>query len=144
MKVVNFIMKKKPKILIFEDDLFIEDIYFKKLVQVGFEVKSFKNYLNVVKLVVKEEPDILLFDLLVPEEVDGFEAIRLLKKDERTKEIPIIIVSNVDSKEQVRLGLGLGAVNYLVKALHGPTELVAFFTKHLIEIGKFAREDFNF
>ena len=137
-------MKKKPKILIFEDDLFIEDIYFKKLVQVGFEVKSFKNYLNVVKLVAKEEPDILLIDLLVPGEVDGFNAIRLLKKDERTKEIPIIIVSNIDNKEQVRLGLGLGAVNYLVKALHGPNELVAFFTKHLIEIGKFTKEDFNF
>ena len=144
MKVVNFIMKKKPKILIFEDDFFIEDIYFKKLVQVGFEVKSFKNYLNVVKLVAEEEPDILLIDLLVPGEVDGFNAIRLLKKDERTKEIPIIIVSNIDSKEQVRLGLDLGAVNYLIKALHSPTELVAFFTKHLIEIGKFTKEDFNF
>ncbi len=137
-------MKKKPKILIFEDDLFIEDIYFKKLAQVGFEVKSFGSYLDVIKLVIKEKPDILLIDLLVPGEVDGFEAIKLLKENERTKEVPIIIVSNVDNKEQVKLGLGLGAVNYLVKALHTPTELAAFFIKHLIETGKFTKEDFNF
>lgn len=137
-------MKAKPKILMFEDDSFIKDIYFKKFLQVGFEVKSFENYPDVVKLVIEEEPDILLVDILVPGEVDGFEAIKLLKRDLRTREIPIIIVSNIDNMEHVKRGLSLGAVNYLVKALHDPTELAAFFIKHLIEDGRFAKEDFNF
>ena len=137
-------MKAKPKILMFEDDPFIKDIYFQKLIQVGFEVRSFDHYPDVVKTVTEEKPDILLIDLLVPGEVDGFEAIRLLKKSKRTKDIPIVIVSNVDNKDQIRKGLELGAVNYLVKALHNPTELAAFFIKHLVEAGKFNKEDFNF
>lgn len=137
-------MNAKPKILMFDDDLFVKDIYFEKLSQVGFEVKAFENYPNVVNLVAQEEPDILLVDILVPGEIDGFEAIRLLKEDKRTKEVPIIIVTNIDNKEHVERGLNLGADNYLVKALHTPTELVSFFTKHLIETGKFTREDFNF
>ena len=137
-------MKRKPKILMFEDDPFIKDIYFKKLDQVGFEVKSFDNYPDVINLVYKEKPDILLVDLLVPGDVDGFTAIKLLKGDNRTKEIPIIIVSNIDNKEYIKMGLGLGADNYLIKALHNPSELASFFIKHLVETGKFTKEDFNF
>lgn len=137
-------MKRRPKILMFEDDPFIKDIYFKKLAQVGFEIKSFEGYSRVIKLVSEEKPDILLIDLLVPGGIDGFEAIRLLKKDEGTREVPIIIVSNVDNEEQVKRGLTLGAVNYLVKALYDPAELVEFFIDYLIKTGKFTKEDFNF
>jgi len=136
-------MKKKPKILMFEDDPFIKDIYFKKLAQVGFEVKSFEDYSNISNLVNSEKPDILLIDLLVPGDVDGFEAIRLLKTDKRTKEVPIIIVSNIDNEDQVKRGLSLGAVDYLVKALYDPRELAEFFINHLVETGKFKKEDFN-
>ena len=127
----------------FEDDDYIEDIYFQKLTQFGFEVKSYKNYPDVVKLVVEEEPDILLIDILVPGEIDGFEAIKLLKKDLRTSEIPVVIVSNIDNQECINRGLNLGAVNYLVKALYTPNELATYFMKHLIEVGSFTKEDFK-
>lgn len=138
-------MSKKPKILMFENDTYLGNLYFKKFSLVGFEVKLFKDFSNVVEKVAKEEPDILFVDIKIPEEDEtaGLRAIEALKQDERTKDVPVVIVSNVDDKERMTKGEELGAVMHLVKVRYTPAELVRIFIKQIIASGKFSKEDFS-
>jgi len=121
----------KTKVLIFEDQEFTEDIYFKKFNELGFDVKGFENYSNVVEVVVKEKPDIIYCDILMPSEIDGFGAIGLLKADERTKHIPIVVVTNLSEDQDKKRALNLGAVDFIVKPFKTPTEVVKIFMAHL-------------
>lgn len=133
---------QKPKILIFLNSPLIKDLYTEEFLKAGFEVKTFFNYLNVANLVVKEKPDILFCDIIMSG-MDGYQAIELLKKDNRTKNIPIIIVSNLFQKEDIEKGLSLGAADYYCSAHHTPIEIAGIFKNHLIKTGKFDKEDFK-
>ncbi len=133
---------RKPKILIFEQDPFLQDLYSNRFPKAGFEFKGFITYDDVVEIVAKERPDILYCELIMAP-IDGFEAIGLLKKDERTKNIPIIIMTNLDLKEDIEMGFKLGAVKYLILAHHTPTEVIEIFKNYLIETGKFSKEYFG-
>ena len=122
----------KPKILIFEDDSFLANIYGVKFREGGFEVKRYDNYDNpfVVDVVVKEKPDIIYCDIIMPG-INGWEAIKLLKKDRRTRNIPIIIVDNMCGNKEIQKGLNTGASDFLCKTGHTPTQVVDFFRNYL-------------
>lgn len=60
-------------------------------------------------------PDVIILDILLPGE-SGFNALRQLKADPRTRHIPVVILSNLGQEQEIRTGLTLGAVDYLVKA----------------------------
>ncbi|MCP5149600.1 MAG: two-component system response regulator [Ectothiorhodospiraceae bacterium] len=62
-------------------------------------------------------PDIILLDLMMPE-MDGYEVKRALAADPRTRDIPVIFVTAMDSADDERLGLYLGAVDYITKPVH--------------------------
>lgn len=134
----------KPKVLIFTWDPFVREVYEKHFSKAGFEVKVFDNYDKpyVVDVVVSEKPDILYCDIIM-EGMLGYEAIRLLKKDKRTKDIPIIILSNLSQKEDIEKGLKLGAVKYLVLAHYTPTQVTKIFKNFLIKTGKFTKKYFH-
>ena len=137
-------MGKKPKIIIFEDEQYIGDIYSTKFEQVGFSVEKFQEYSSVVGIIAKEKPDIICCDIRMPGEiVDGIEAIRLLKTDEKTKDIPIIVVSNFSDDELVIIASRLGTVKYLIKSSMTPTEIAEVFIQHLIKTKKFTVKDFK-
>jgi len=65
----------------------------------------------------KEAPDLILLDIKMPN-MDGFEACKILKDNDKTKDIPIIFVSGLDSKLIRQKCFQLGAVNYLNKPLN--------------------------
>lgn len=135
---------RKPKVLIFEDDPFIRDIYTKKLYKSGFEVKSYDNYDKpfVVDVVAEEKPDLIYCDIIMPG-IIGWEAIELLKKDKQTKDIPIVIVDNMCRKKEIQKGFDAGASEFLCKAKYTPTQVVEFFKYYLIKTGKFTKKDFH-
>ncbi|MBN1779385.1 MAG: response regulator [Candidatus Buchananbacteria bacterium] len=105
----------KKKILIIEDD--------KSLVNLIKDAINPKKYEVVLALEAKEgsskaiteNPDIILLDILLPEE-DGFACLRYLKDHPKTAKIPVIILSNLGQDEEIRKGIELGAKDYLVKA----------------------------
>lgn len=138
-------MKKKPKILIFEDEEYIADVYFTKFDQVGFNVKKFNNYSSdLVRVVIKEKPDIMFCDIEMPGEiVDGLEAIKLLKINERTRSIPIIVVSNFSDNELVKTATRLGVEDYLIKASKTPTEIAEVFIQYLVKTKEFTEKSFK-
>ena len=63
--------------------------------------------------------------------MDGLGALKRLKADVRTRDIPVVLLSNLGQKENIATGKALGAVEYLVKAHHTPTEVVKVFYRIL-------------
>jgi DNA-binding response OmpR family regulator len=74
-------------------------------------------------------PDLILLDIHMPE-MDGFEVCRALKSDERTREIPVIFITSLDSESEKVKGFAAGAEDYVVKPFH-MEELEARVRAHL-------------
>lgn len=108
-------MPKETTILIIEDDKYLNDLLCKKLEGAGFSTFAAIDAEQGLKTLKKNKADIILLDLLLPG-MHGFEFLETIKKDSATKDIPVIIISNLGQKEDVEKGLALGANDYLVKA----------------------------
>ena len=118
-------MEQKKKIMIVEDDVFVMDIYQTKLAQEGFEVLSATNGMEGLKKLkaMTELPDLMLLDILMPY-MDGLEMLAEIKKEEKLKNIPIILLTNLSQKNDIDRGMGLGANDYLIKSHFTPSEVV--------------------
>ena len=114
---------KKPKILLIEDDSFLAEVYSTKLDLEGFDSCLATAGKKGLELCKKESPDLILLDILLPG-MDGFEVLKNLKKNQMTRDIPVILLTNLSQKEDIKVGLGLGADDYLIKAHFMPSEVV--------------------
>ena len=115
--------QNKTKILIIEDDVFITDMYQAKFKIAGFEVARAENGAKGIKAIQEDKPDIIMLDIVMPQ-IDGFEVLKVIKKDPKTKDIPIILLTNLRQRENIEGGLKLGADDYIVKAHFTPDEVV--------------------
>ena len=68
-----------------------------------------------LNLAEKEKPDLILLDLILPK-ISGFEVLKRLKENKETKDIPVIILTNLEESTDVGKSLELGATTYLVKS----------------------------
>ena len=125
-------MANKIKILLIEDDPFLLSMYATKFELEGFEIIFAEDGEKALKVANKEKPDIILLDVLLPK-MDGFEVLKELKKNEETKAVPVILLTNLSQRDDVEKGLALGAVDYLIKAHFMPTEVVEKIKKILAE-----------
>ena len=113
----------RRKIVVIEDEPDILEAIAYNLEREGFRVVSATSGDEGMKTVVREAPDLLLLDLLLPG-LDGLEVCRRLKMDPVTQNIPIIMVSAKGEESDIVLGLGVGADDYVTKPFK-PRELVA-------------------
>tara|TARA_Y100000310_G_C20617822_1_gene781601 strand:- start:640 stop:1005 length:366 start_codon:yes stop_codon:yes gene_type:complete len=111
------------KILIVEDDKFLRELIIQKVGGEGYEVAAALDGEQGLKVAQEEKPDAILLDLILPT-MDGFEMLEKLKKQEETKDIPVIILSNLGQKEDVDKATQLGAADYMVKAHFTPAEVI--------------------
>lgn len=111
------------KILVIEDDFFVRDIYQKKLSDSGFSVESAADGLEGLERLRANVPDLIILDIFMPY-VDGRDVLREIKSHEEWKRIPVILLTNFSASEGVRDGLGLGAVEYLIKSHFTPSEVL--------------------
>jgi DNA-binding response OmpR family regulator len=123
---------KDIKIMIVEDDNFLVEMYTTKFELEGFNVVSAEDGEKGLELARVEVPDIILLDILMPR-MDGFTTLEALKKDDQLKDIPVILLTNLGQKEDVKKGFELGAAGYLIKAHFMPSEVVEKITKILEE-----------
>lgn len=79
-----------------------------------YRIKVANNGADVLKIVHRELPDLILLDVMMPE-IDGFEVCRRLKENTITQNIPIIFVTAKSAESDEELGLNLGAVDYVTK-----------------------------
>lgn len=115
---------KKKTILLVEDDTFLAGMYVTKLELEGFRVALASDGEQAVVMAKKEMPQLMLLDIVLPKK-SGFEVLKEVKADATTKDIPVILLTNLGQKEDVKQGLRLGAIDYLIKAHFMPSEVVA-------------------
>jgi len=116
-------MANNKKILIVEDDSFVLDIYQTKLSQEGYTVIEAKNGVEGMKILEKEKPDLILLDIVMPY-MDGIEVLKKIKENKELNKIPVILLTNLSQKEEINVGLGLGASDYLIKSHFTPSEVM--------------------
>ncbi len=109
--------------MIVEDDSFVLDIYQTKLSQEGYTVIEARNGVEAMKKLEKEKPDLILLDILMPY-MDGIEVLKKIREREDLKNIPVILLTNLSQKEEINVGLGLGASDYLIKSHFTPSEVM--------------------
>jgi DNA-binding response OmpR family regulator len=111
------IQKFKPgtKIIIVEDDKFLGGLVSKKLIDDGCSVRHVESGELAQAATESDIPDLIFLDLLLPG-ISGFDVLDALKKNDKTKNIPVIILSNLGEREDIKRGLDLGATSFLIKA----------------------------
>ncbi len=102
------------KILLAEDDKQIGDMISFKLSNSGHQILRAEDGEQVVKLVARERPDLILLDAMMPG-LSGFEVLRRLKSDSTVRSIPVIMVTAKGHERDVLTGLRGGAIDYIVK-----------------------------
>jgi DNA-binding response OmpR family regulator len=116
--------EKKTKILIVEDEEILLTALSEELKQEGFEAVGAKDGQEGVEKAASEKPDLILLDLVMPR-LDGIGALKQMKENEQTRDIPVVILTNLSDYDKVSDALSLGAMDYLVKANYRLEELVS-------------------
>ncbi len=111
------------KILIIEDDGALLEMYKIKFQEEGLNLLTASDGEVGLELVKKELPKVILLDIMMPK-MDGFAVLVEIKKDPKTKDIPVLMLSNLGQRSDVDKGQQLGAVDYIVKASMTPTQVV--------------------
>lgn len=106
---------KGKKILIVEDDQDLLTLMNKKLTDEGFSVAAAETGQEVLDFLEKEKPDLVLLDILLPD-IDGLTVLNEIATKEETKDIPVIILSNLADQGSVEQAAAIGDYEYLVKA----------------------------
>ena len=121
---------KKVKILLTEDDKFISRAYTDGLTRAGYEVKQAFNGQEALDIVKDFQPDLILLDLIMPVK-NGFETLGELKAGIETKDIPVIVLSNLGQDTDIQQSKELGAADYLIKSNYSLNEVMEKIDKYL-------------
>lgn len=106
---------EKKKILVIEDDSVLQKTLLEFIADKGFDVIGALDGEEGVDKAFKENPDLILLDIILPKK-NGYEVIEAVKAEDKTKNIPIVLLTNLGSLHDVEKALNLGATTYLVKA----------------------------
>ena len=114
---------KREKILVIEDEPDILEVLDYNLRREGYVVSTSRDGAQGLELAARENPDLILLDLMLPG-MDGVEVCRRLRQDPVTRDLPIIMVTAKGEESDRILGLGVGADDYIVKPF-SPREVIA-------------------
>ena len=107
--------KELKSILYLEDDEMIAEVSIMTLEDVGnFEVKHYYSGKEAVKNVVKDKPQLLLFDVMMPE-MNGMETFKLIQEIPEAKDIPVIFMTAKVQKHEQESYMKLGAIGVIIK-----------------------------
>lgn len=112
-----------PLILLVEDDYFLRNLLLHKLNQEKFNVATAVNGHEALEKIKQTTPRVIILDLVLPD-INGFEVLQKLKDDKKTKDITVIVVSNLGQRDEIEKCFTLGADDYLIKANFTPKEIV--------------------
>lgn len=116
--------EKKIKVLLVEDDKFLRDICGTKLIKEGFEIIEAVDGQEVLKKIIKDKPDIVLLDIVLPS-MNGFEALSQIRSypDLAVSKTPVLMLSNLGQDDDVKRAMELGASDYLIKSNFSTQEI---------------------
>jgi DNA-binding response OmpR family regulator len=123
-----------PLILVAEDERDIRELIVFTMQIAGLRVVDVPNGEEALKKAQEVVPDLILMDVRMPK-MTGFEACKALKKEDKTKNIPIIFLSAKGQENEISMGRELGAEDYFLKPF-APDDLVRRVNKVLTKFGK--------
>lgn len=126
LKIQNQLNKPKPenaalnsltgkKIMWVEDDQFLSDLISRKLSHQNCRLMYARTGEDALKILDGEIPDIIILDILLPG-ISGFDVLEKIKADQRTKNLPVIFLSNFSQNSEIERANKLGANRFLIKA----------------------------
>ena len=122
--------QKSNYILVVEDDYFLRNLLLHKIEQEKLPFDTAVNGSEALEKIKAKIPAVIILDLVLPD-TDGFEVLEKIKKQPDTKDIPVIVVSNLWQKDEIERCLKLGANDYLIKANFTPKEIVDNIREYL-------------
>lgn len=111
------------KILLVEDDQSLREIYGIRLTAEGYEIVPAGDGEQALALAVKEKPDLIISDVMMPK-ISGFDMLDILRSTPETKDIKVIMMTALSSEDQRERGEALGADRFLVKSQVGIEDVV--------------------
>jgi len=113
----------KKRVLIIEDEVALLYALQSKLSIEGFEAEAVSTGKEGLKLLQEKKYDLLILDIILPD-TDGFEILKQVKENPKTKAIPCVIISNLAEKDNIDRGISLGAKDYLPKSRYHLNEII--------------------
>lgn len=120
----------KKKILIVEDEEMLLKVLNEQFEKAGFEVSVASDGEKALESLEKSIPDLVLLDIILPK-MNGFDVLKAIKENPNTKDIPVIIISNLGQDTDIKQAIKLGAVDYFIKAQHPIFEIIEKVDKFL-------------
>lgn len=114
---------RKLKILLVEDDRVLAEMYLDKFRQAGLEVSLAFEAREGLELALKEKPDLVVLDILLPRE-NGVFFLEKLRENPKIAAMPVLVFSNYDDPVVKRQAMKLGALAYLLKTNYTPKKII--------------------
>ena len=111
------------KVMVVEDDAALREIYSIRITAEGYEVVSASDGEEALAVAVREKPDLIVADVMMPK-ISGFDMLDILRNPPETANIRIIMMTALSTDEQRARGESLGCDRYLVKSQVGIEDLV--------------------
>ncbi|MFC1851348.1 protein kinase [candidate division CSSED10-310 bacterium] len=107
----------RKKVLIVDDEVFIRKILIRMFESLGFDVICGQNGREAISKALDEKPDLIFMDIMMPK-MDGIEASEILLSTQKTKDIPIIILTCKEDKDYMIYSRSIGIRDYLIKPIN--------------------------
>ena len=111
------------KVMVVEDDASLREIYSIRITAEGYEVVSAGDGEEALAMVVREKPDLILSDVMMPK-ISGFDMLDILRSTPETAGIKVVMMTALSAEDQRQRGERLGADRYLVKSQVGIEDVV--------------------
>lgn len=111
------------QILFVEDEERLQNLITTALKEAGFEVLNAYDGEMAIRILEERRPDLILLDLILPKK-DGFDVLEFLRSGEEIKNIPVIVLTNLEEKFDVERAMSYGVRSYLIKANYRLDEIV--------------------
>lgn len=111
------------KVLLVEDEEFIRDLFKRQLDLSGFTTDAFGTGQDGLSAIAKNAYDLVLLDIMLPD-INGLQILQTIRQNPATKNIVVVLLTNLGQDAVIKQGFELGADGYLVKAAYTPDQIV--------------------
>ncbi len=123
------------KVLIAEDDPLLAGLLGKRLAAAGGILYHEADGARILDIVKEQHPDIVVLDIMLPG-MSGYDVLKAVKSDDTTKDIPVLLLSNLGQEEDIEKSKELGAAGFMIKATVSLDEVVDKIIQILLQSKK--------
>jgi DNA-binding response OmpR family regulator len=127
----------EKNILLIEDDMLIQEMYVSELSRVGYNVFAYSTGEEGIKALLTKYFDLVILDVMLPG-INGLEILKQIKQNPKTKDIKVLMLTNLGQEEFKEKGIKLGAEGYLIKSDLTPDQFVREIDSYINGINKSA------